>query len=65
MLFRAPDGTYAYYEHSHIPEGVERPANAVQRKHGFGATVLIGTVHMKYQPARSKQINDEETRRRE
>jgi hypothetical protein len=64
VIFRSPGGIYAYYKHTHIPEGVERRANAVQRKHGFGSTVLIGTVHMKYQRAESKRINEEETRRR-
>jgi len=58
VVIRADDGTYAYYEHSHIPDGVERSANAVQRKHGFWPTVLVGTVHMKYQRARSRQINE-------
>lgn len=64
ILLRDDDGNLAYYEHSHIPEGVERRANAVQRKHGFGSTVLVGTIHMKYQRAASKRLNEEETRRR-
>lgn len=65
VLRRLEDGSFAFYLHTHIPEGVERPSNAVQRKHGFGPTVLVGTVHMKYQRAESARINEEETRRRE
>ena len=58
VVIRTDDGTHAYDEHSHIPDGVERPANAVQRKHGFWPAVLVSTVHLKHQRARSREINE-------
>jgi hypothetical protein len=40
------------------PGGVRRRSNATQRRHGSGPTVLVGTVHLKYQRVKSNEIHE-------
>lgn len=61
LTVQLSDHSYVYYLHTHIPDGVERKATSIQEKHGIYGLVLHGTVHMRYRPRESAELNRQDT----